>query len=96
MPRDVWFPASEYVKRQVGDQFSTGWFRNFDNNNYEASLEIFYKLKSEKKNLGSIIFPWGLSSRQACFGGLGTGRVDKLAVRKPPNLLGGSETAGTV
>ncbi|MFW5890473.1 MAG: TonB-dependent receptor, partial [Marinilabiliaceae bacterium] len=42
-PMDVWFPASEYVKPQVCDQISAGWFRNFDNNNYEVSLEAFYK-----------------------------------------------------
>ncbi|MGM0375947.1 MAG: TonB-dependent receptor [Bacteroidota bacterium] len=42
-PLDVWFPASEYVKPQVCDQISAGWFRNFENNKYEASLEVFHK-----------------------------------------------------
>ena len=42
-PLDVWFPASQHVKPQVCDQISTGWFRNLDNNNYEASVEVFYK-----------------------------------------------------
>jgi hypothetical protein len=42
-PMDVWFPASEYVEPQVCDQVSVGWFRNFDNNRYEASIETFYK-----------------------------------------------------
>ena len=42
-PLDVWFPASEYVQPQKSDQISIGWFRNFYNNRYEASLETFYK-----------------------------------------------------
>jgi hypothetical protein len=42
-PLDIWFPASEYVKPQVCDQISVGWFRNFNNNRYEASIESFYK-----------------------------------------------------
>ncbi|PWE00242.1 TonB-dependent receptor [Marinilabilia rubra] len=42
-PLDVWFPASEYIQPQVCDQLSVGWFRNFDNNSYEASVETFYK-----------------------------------------------------
>jgi hypothetical protein len=42
-PLDVWFPASEYVKPQKCDQISAGWFRNFNNNQYEASVETFYK-----------------------------------------------------
>lgn len=42
-PLDVWFPASEYVKPQMGDQLSVGWFRNFNDNIFEASVETFYK-----------------------------------------------------
>jgi hypothetical protein len=42
-PLDVWFPASKYVKPQVSDQVSIGWFRNFDRNKWEASIEVFHK-----------------------------------------------------
>ena len=42
-PLDVWFPASKYVKPQVSDQVSVGWFRNFDRNRWEASVELFHK-----------------------------------------------------
>jgi hypothetical protein len=43
MPLDVWFPASPNIKPQKADQFSIGYFRNFNNNNIETSVEVFYK-----------------------------------------------------
>ena len=42
-PLDVWFQASQNVKPQLCDQLALGYFRNFANNAYEASAEIFYK-----------------------------------------------------
>lgn len=42
-PLDVWFPTSEYVKPQLSDQVGVGYFRNFDDNSYEVSIEGFYK-----------------------------------------------------
>lgn len=43
-PLDVWFQASQNVKPQLSDQFSLGYFRNFAENNYEFSAEIYYKI----------------------------------------------------
>ena len=42
-PLDIWFPATPNVKPQVSDQFSVGYFRNFTQNMYEMSAEIYYK-----------------------------------------------------
>lgn len=42
-PTDVWVPSSQRVKPQIGDQFSLGYFRNFKENTYEASVEFYYK-----------------------------------------------------
>ena len=42
-PLDVWFQASQNVKPQLSDQFSAGYFRNFAEDRYEFSAEIFYK-----------------------------------------------------
>jgi hypothetical protein len=42
-PLDVWFPASPNVRPQVSDQFSVGYFRNFKQNMYEVSGEVYYK-----------------------------------------------------
>jgi hypothetical protein len=43
LPTDTWVPCSELVKPQKGTQYSLGYFRNFQNNTYEASVEIYYK-----------------------------------------------------
>jgi hypothetical protein len=48
LPTDTWVPCSELVKPQKGTQYSIGYFRNFLNNTYETSVEIYYKdLKSQ-------------------------------------------------
>jgi hypothetical protein len=43
LPTDTWVPCSELVKPQKGTQYSVGYFRNLQNNTYEASVEIYYK-----------------------------------------------------
>lgn len=43
LPADVWVPSSELVKPQRGWQYAIGYFQNFDQNNYEASVEAYYK-----------------------------------------------------
>lgn len=42
-PLDVWFQSSQNVKPQICDQFAIGYFRNFADNQYEASAELYYK-----------------------------------------------------
>ncbi|MCB0517566.1 MAG: TonB-dependent receptor [Lewinellaceae bacterium] len=42
-PFDVWFPSSPNVKPQIADQVAVGYFQNFQNNMYEASVEVYYK-----------------------------------------------------
>ena len=43
MPFDVWFPVSPNVKAQRCDQYAIGYFRNFDNDAIETSVEVYYK-----------------------------------------------------
>ena len=42
-PMDIWFFAGPNVKPQTVDMFSTGYFRNFNDNMFETSVEIYYK-----------------------------------------------------
>lgn len=42
-PLDVWTPSSNNIKPQIGDQVALGYFQNFQNNTYEASVEVYYK-----------------------------------------------------
>ncbi len=43
LPTDVWVPCSELVKPQIGQQYSLGFFRNFADDVFETSLELYYK-----------------------------------------------------
>lgn len=42
-PTDLWVPTSNNVKPQIVDQVSAGYFRNFKDNMFELSLEVYYK-----------------------------------------------------
>ncbi len=42
-PWDIWFPGGKYVKPQLADQIALGYFRNFNSNSLETSLEVYYK-----------------------------------------------------
>jgi hypothetical protein len=42
-PTDLYVMSSNNIKPEIGDQISTGWFRNFKDNTYEFSAEIYYK-----------------------------------------------------
>lgn len=42
-PTDVWVPTSNNVKPQIGDQVAVGYYRNFKKDEYQASVETYYK-----------------------------------------------------
>ncbi|WMJ74566.1 carboxypeptidase-like regulatory domain-containing protein [Cytophagaceae bacterium ABcell3] len=42
-PLDLWVPVSNVISPQIGDQVSAGYFRNFKENMYETSVEVYYK-----------------------------------------------------
>lgn len=43
IPIDIWQPSTNNIGPQQGDQVALGYFKNFDKNNYEASLEVYHK-----------------------------------------------------
>lgn len=42
-PTDLWVPSSNNVKPQMTDQFALGYFQNFRSNQFEVSVEGYYK-----------------------------------------------------
>lgn len=42
-PTDAWIPSSNNVKPEIADQVSLGYFRNFNDNNFEFSAETYFK-----------------------------------------------------
>ncbi len=43
LPVSYWFPSSYNIKPQRDDQVALGYFRNFKDNMFETSVEIYYK-----------------------------------------------------
>ena len=43
IPIDVWQPSTNNVKPQQADQVALGYFKNFKENRYETSAEVYYK-----------------------------------------------------
>ena len=43
LPTDLWVPSTDRVQPQLGRQYSLGYFRNFLNDTYETSFEVYYK-----------------------------------------------------
>ncbi|NQZ75258.1 MAG: carboxypeptidase-like regulatory domain-containing protein [Ekhidna sp.] len=47
-PLDVWTPSSNNLKPQIGQQWAMGLFKNFKDNDYETSVEVYYR-KTERQ-----------------------------------------------
>lgn len=43
LPTDLWVPSTYRVKPQLSWLYATGIFKNFKNNEYETSVEVYYK-----------------------------------------------------
>lgn len=43
LPTDIWYPSTDKAKPEIGWQASIGYFRNFMNDMFETSVEIYYK-----------------------------------------------------
>lgn len=42
-PIDVWTPSTNNIKPQLADQYALGLFKNFKDNKYVSSVEVYYK-----------------------------------------------------
>ncbi|OJJ22166.1 collagen-binding protein [marine bacterium AO1-C] len=43
LPIDIWKASDTHVQPLISDQVALGYFRNFSNNRYEFSAEVYYK-----------------------------------------------------
>lgn len=43
LPTDIWYPTTDLAKPEKGWQASIGYFRNFFNDMFETSVEVYYK-----------------------------------------------------
>lgn len=42
-PLDIWLPSNKYIKPLIANQLGLGYFRNFKQNMFETSAEVYYK-----------------------------------------------------
>ena len=42
-PVDFWKLSDPYINREIGDQYALGLFKSYKNNQYTASIEMYYK-----------------------------------------------------
>jgi hypothetical protein len=42
-PFDLWVPSNTNILPEIADQYTLGYFRNFSNNMFETSVEVYYK-----------------------------------------------------
>jgi outer membrane receptor protein involved in Fe transport len=43
LPTDLWVPSTYLVQPELGWQYAAGFFKNFKDNMYETSVELYYK-----------------------------------------------------
>lgn len=43
LPTDLWVPSTIRVRPQISWQYAAGYFQNFKDNMFEASVEVYYK-----------------------------------------------------
>ena len=47
-PSDLWIPSSRQIKPSAAKQVAIGWFKNFNANTWEASVETYYKVMNNQ------------------------------------------------
>ncbi|MEO5564898.1 MAG: TonB-dependent receptor [Chitinophagaceae bacterium] len=52
LPTDIWVPSSNKTKPQSSTQYAFGYFRNFNDNEIEASVEVYYKTMNNQVLFG--------------------------------------------
>ena len=43
LPTDIWMPSTSVIKPQFSRQYALGYFRNFKDDKFETSVEVYYK-----------------------------------------------------
>ena len=43
LPTDIWVPSTEIIRPQTSVQYALGVFKNWQNDTYETSVEVYYK-----------------------------------------------------
>ncbi|HSN50479.1 MAG TPA: TonB-dependent receptor plug domain-containing protein, partial [Bacteroidales bacterium] len=89
-PFDLWIPSNINILPELADQYTIGYFRNFSDNMYETSLELYYKTlrnQIDYRNGANLILNTKVES-QLVFG-KGWGYGAEFLIRKKYGRLTG-------
>lgn len=83
VPFDLWRPSGYHINPATADQFALGYFRNFEDNMYETSAEVYFKWMQDLvdyKNGAELLFNETLEAD--LLAGVGRAYGLELMVRK--------------
>ena len=92
LPTDLWVPSSEIIEPKFSTQYATGYFKNFNENMYETSIELYYKEMENLIEYKEGILPednTNTSSDDAFTFGDGTSYGAEFLIRKNTGKLTG-------
>lgn len=90
LPTDLWIPSSQKIKPQISWQYAVGYFRNFADNQYEASVEAYYKqLKQQIDYTEDFVQDIGLNYENSFVFGSGKAYGIEFFVKKRTGKLNG-------
>ncbi len=89
-PLDIWMSANPNIEPQYGDQYSSGYYRNFLDNKIETSLDIYYKTMRNQVAFKAFAEPqFNPDIEEDLRFGKGRAYGLELMLRKPDGRLNG-------
>jgi len=67
LPTDIWVPSTYKVKPQISWLYAAGLFKNFKDNMYETSVELYYKQMQNQIEYKEGYTPTGLDDTENSF-----------------------------
>ena len=67
LPTDIWVPSTYKVKPQISWLYAAGFFKNFKDNMYETSVELYYKQMNNQIEYKEGYTPTGLEDTENSF-----------------------------
>lgn len=90
LPTDLWVLSGELVKPQYGVQYAAGYFRNFRENMFETSVEVYYKdLRNQLDYAEDFVAEYDTQLEEQFIRGKGKAYGIEFLVRKNKGRLSG-------
>jgi hypothetical protein len=90
LPTDIWVPSTEIVKPQQGIQYALGYFKNFADDSYETSVEVYYRdLKNQLDYADDYAQDFSSEVEDAFVSGKGRAYGAEFFVKKSTGKLNG-------